>query len=65
MYAEYIVSRLIGVGLIIGATLGVLAGIAVYETLTTNNSEIKSGKEFIIENATYKCTKTNELVKGD
>jgi len=34
------------------------------QIFSTADSEIKSGKEFIIENATYKCTKTNELLEG-
>jgi len=47
-------------GFLLGCIFTVFLG--VY--LSTDNKFIKSGKEFIIENATYKCTKTNELKEG-
>ena len=42
--------------------LGFLTMVAMSLSSCTADFKITSGKEFIIEKASYKCTKTNELL---
>ena len=42
--------------------LGVLVMAAMSLSSCTPDYKVTSGKEFIIEKASYKCTKTNELL---
>lgn len=43
--------------LAVGMTVGVLAG----KRMGISGVKVDSGKQFIYDNATYKCEKTNEL----
>lgn len=49
------------VGHFLGLTIGLAVTVLLFATHTTHDEYIKSGKEFIIENASYRCEKTNQL----
>lgn len=50
-------------GLTVGIYLGLLC-IVLCTNISTPDSEVTSGKQFILKDATYICKKTNEL-KGE
>ena len=51
-------------GLIIGALAMIIILTMIICDIYTHDQSIISGKEFIIDRASYKCTKTNELLNG-
>jgi len=50
-------------GMVIGAVVSLMIAVSIMSDSFSGNSLVKSQKEFILDNATYKCTKTNELLE--
>ena len=46
-----------------GVFVAVLITGSLFRLKNTEDKRIESGKEFIIWNSSYKCTKTNQLLK--